>query len=556
MACFRPEQYGNAPVTGILPVKKEKTQSALNNFDEFTMLSASNLAPYIGFTEDEVEKLSKEYHQDFDKVKRWYDGYLLKDYQVYNPRAVVGVMLKGEFKSYWSETASYEAVTPLINMNYDGLKTAIIEMLSGANVKVDTATFKNDTVNIHSKDDVLTYMIHLGYLGYDQYTKTAFIPNEEIRQELTAAVESRSWNEMLMFQRESERLLDATLDMDGVMVGTQIEKIHNEYISVIQYHNENSLSGVLAIGLFLLTILPEVTADPFIGILIAVAIYAIGGGLLEVLISPIIEACPTDNKEKAMSLLHSFYCWGHVGVVLISTIFFSTFGIANWKILARIWAVIPVLNGIIFLTSPIYSLHEEGEKGLSIRELCSMKIFWVVMLMMTCAGASEQAVSQWASTFAEEGLKVSKTVGDLAGPMAFAVLMGLARLLYGKYGEKIDLKRFMIYSSILCVISYLCIAFVPVPMLSLIGCAVCGFSVGIMWPGTFSIASASIRGGGTAMFALLALAGDLGCSGGPTLAGFVSSSVGNNLRMGILAAIVFPVLLLIGIQICKKSQKN
>lgn len=212
------------------------------------MLSASNLAPYIGFTEDEVEKLSKEYHQDFDKVKRWYDGYLLKDYQIYNPRAVVGVMLKGEFKSYWSETASYEAVTPLINMNYDGLKTAIIEMLSGANVKVDTATFKNDTVNIHSKDDVLTYMIHLGYLGYDQYTKTAFIPNEEIRQELTVAVESRSWNEMLMFQQESERLLDATLDMDGVMVGTQIEKIHNEYISVIQYHNENSLSSVLTIA--------------------------------------------------------------------------------------------------------------------------------------------------------------------------------------------------------------------------------------------------------------------------------------------------------------------
>lgn len=237
-----------AYLTGILPVKKEKTQSALNNFDEFTMLSASNLAPYIGFTEDEVEKLSKEYHQDFDKVKRWYDGYLLKDYQIYNPRAVVGVMLKGEFKSYWSETASYEAVTPLINMNYDGLKTAIIEMLSGANVKVDTATFKNDTVNIHSKDDVLTYMIHLGYLGYDQYTKTAFIPNEEIRQELTVAVESRSWNEMLMFQQESERLLDATLDMDGVMVGTQIEKIHNEYISVIQYHNENSLSSVLTIA--------------------------------------------------------------------------------------------------------------------------------------------------------------------------------------------------------------------------------------------------------------------------------------------------------------------
>ena len=228
--------------------------------------------------------------------------------------------------------------------------------------------------------------------------------------------------------------------------------------------------AMAAAGLILLTVLPECLGDPFVGLLIAVMIYAIGGGLLEVLVSPVVEACPTDNKEKAMSLLHSFYCWGHVGVVLISTIFFSTFGIENWKILARIWAVIPVLNGIVFLASPIYSLHEEGEKGLSIKGLCSMKIFWVVMLMMTCA--------------------------------------------------------------------------------------VCGFSVGIMWPGTFSIASASIRGGGTAMFALLALAGDLGCSGGPTLAGFVSSSVGNNLRMGILAAIVFPVLLLMGIQICKKRQEN
>ena len=237
-----------AYLTGILPVKKEKTQSALNNFDEFTMLSASELAPYIGFTEDEVEKLAEEYHRDFDEVKRWYDGYLLKDYQVYNPRAVVSVMLRGEFRSYWSETASYDAIVPLINMNYDGLKTAIIEMLSGAEVRVNTATFKNDTVNIRSKDDVLTYMIHLGYLGYNEIRKTAFVPNEEIRQELTTAVESKTWNEMLTFQQESERLLDATLDMDGVEVAAQIEKIHNEYVSVIQYHNENSLSSVLAIA--------------------------------------------------------------------------------------------------------------------------------------------------------------------------------------------------------------------------------------------------------------------------------------------------------------------
>ena len=237
-----------AYLTGILPIKKEKTQSALNNFDEFTMLSASKLAPYIGFTEDEVKKLAKEYHQDFDEVKRWYDGYLLKDYQVYNPRAVVSVMMRDEFKSYWSETASYDVVVPLINMNFDGLKTAIIEMLSGAEVKVNTVTFQNDVEDIKSKDDVLTYMIHLGYLGYNEKKKTAFVPNEEIRQELTTAVESTHWNEMLLFQQESEQLLDATLDMDGKEVAKQIEKIHNEYVSVIQYNNENSLSSVLAIA--------------------------------------------------------------------------------------------------------------------------------------------------------------------------------------------------------------------------------------------------------------------------------------------------------------------
>ena len=237
-----------AYLTGILPIKREKTQSALNNFDEFTMLSPSILAKYIGFTEDEVQKLAEEYHQNFEEVKRWYDGYLLKDYQVYNPRAVISLMQKGEFKSYWSETASYEAIVPLINMDYDGLKTAIIEMLSGAAVKVNTATFKNDILNIQSKDDVLTYMIHLGYLGYDQTRKMAFVPNEEIRQELTIAVESKAWSEMLGFWKESENLLDATLDMDEDTVARQIEKIHGEYVSVIQYHNENSLSSVLTIA--------------------------------------------------------------------------------------------------------------------------------------------------------------------------------------------------------------------------------------------------------------------------------------------------------------------
>ena len=310
-----------------------------------------------------------------------------------------------------------------------------------------------------------------------------------------------------------------------------------------------------AAGLISLTVLPEVFGDPFAGILVSVMIYAVGGGLLEVLLSPIVEACPTANKEKAMSLLHSFYCWGHMGVVLLSTVFFSVFGISNWKVLALIWALIPVINGIVFFTAPIYSLQEEGEKGLSLKELLSKGVFWVMILLMVCSGASEQAVSQWASTFAEQGLGVSKTIGDLAGPMAFAFMMGLSRLFYGKYGDRIDLDKFMSGSTVLCLVSYLCISFAPFPVLSLAGCAVCGFSVGILWPGSFSQAAAAIKGGGTAMFAFLALAGDLGCSSGPTLAGFVSSHMGDNLKAGILAAIIFPVLMLAGIFLSRKVKQ-
>lgn len=300
-------------------------------------------------------------------------------------------------------------------------------------------------------------------------------------------------------------------------------------------------------GIFLLTILPELFSNPFYGILLAVMVYAIGGGLIEVLISPILEACPTDNKESAMSLLHSFYCWGCTGVVLLSTLFFALFGTSHWKILALIWVLLPAANLILFTKVPIYSLHEEGESGMSISELFRVKVFWLLMAMMLCAGASEQAVSQWASTFAEKGLHIQKTVGDLVGPMLFSVLMGLSRLIYGKYGEKFNLDRFMKGSCVLCVASYLCISLVPVPIVGLIGCAICGFSVGIMWPGTFSKASAAIKRGGTVLFAMLALAGDLGCSGGPTLVGFVSSAFSSNLRLGILTAIVFPVLLLAGL---------
>lgn len=337
------------------------------------------------------------------------------------------------------------------------------------------------------------------------------------------------------------------------MIQLFVDLLSAGFIDRIGYRSSIILAHVCAaLGFLLLTILPEVL-PPFTGILIAVCVYAVGSGLIEVLVSPIIESCPTDHKEKAMSLLHSFYCWGHVGVVLLSTAFFSIFGIENWKILTLLWMILPVANGILFATAPIYSLQDEGESGLTLKELFHEKYFWIFLLMMLCAGASEQAVSQWASSFAEQGLHISKTLGDLAGPMAFALLMGSSRLIYGKYGEKMNLDRFMKYSCILCMISYLGISLIPVPFIELICCAICGFSVGIMWPGTFSKASASIRRGGTVMFAMLALAGDLGCSSGPTLVGFVSSAFGNTLQAGILAAIIFPALLLSGIILSRRT---
>ena len=329
------------------------------------------------------------------------------------------------------------------------------------------------------------------------------------------------------------------------------------FVDKIGYRASMVIAHVLsAAGLILLTILPEVLPVSFIGILIAVLIYAIGGGLLEVLVSPVVEACPSDNKEKAMSMLHSFYCWGHAGVVLISTLFFYVAGIEKWKILAVIWAVIPIGNAFVFAKVSIAPLIEDGESGFELKDLFRIKVFWILLVMMVCAGASEQAVSQWASAFAEKGLGISKAAGDLAGPMAFAVLMGMSRLFYGKYGDRIHLERFMVYSSFLCILSYLGISLFPIPMLNLIACAVCGLSVGIMWPGTFSKASSALPKGGTAMFALLALGGDIGCSGGPTLVGMVSGALGDNLKMGILAGIIFPVLLLMGIILCRKTKKG
>jgi Permeases of the major facilitator superfamily len=248
-----------------------------------------------------------------------------------------------------------------------------------------------------------------------------------------------------------------------------------------------------------------------------------------------------------MSMLHSFYCWGYVGVVLFSTVFFKVFTVARWKTLALVWACVPALNLILFTRVPVPHLIAAGEKGMTVRELFRNRSFWLFMLLMLCAGASEQAVSQWASTFAEKGLGINKTAGDLAGPMAFAALMGTARLFYGRHGEKINLNTFMILSILLCIASYLCIALVKTPLAGIAGCAVTGLSVGILWPGTFSKAAASLKRGGTSLFAFLALAGDLGCSAGPTLVGVVSGACSDNLRAGILAALVFPVLMLAGI---------
>lgn len=305
------------------------------------------------------------------------------------------------------------------------------------------------------------------------------------------------------------------------------------------------------LGLIGLAFLPGLMAKPFAGIIVGVVIYAIGSGLTEVLVSPIVEACPFENKEGAMSLLHSFYCWGSVGVIACSTLFFVIFGIENWKYLALIWACIPLYNIYNFAVCPIEQLVEEGEQ-MSVLQLFKTRLFWLLILLMICAGASEISMSQWASAFAESALHVSKAVGDLAGPCGFAICMGISRSLYGKYGEKMDLTVFMAGSGILCLICYLIAGLIGIPLVGLIGCAMCGFSVGIMWPGSISISSKILPKGGTAMFAFLALAGDLGGAIGPTIIGNVSQHAGENLRVGILSGIGFPIVLVICVLTVRK----
>ena len=298
-----------------------------------------------------------------------------------------------------------------------------------------------------------------------------------------------------------------------------------------------------ALGLVSLGILPELI-DPYLGLLASTCCYSVGCGLIEVLISPIAEACPTQRKEAEMSLLHSFYCWGCVLVILVSTLFFSLVGIENWHTLACLWALLPLVNLFYFTLVPIAPLVEEG-KAMSIPTLFRSRLFWLLALLMVCAGASEQSMSQWASAFAESGLGVSKTAGDLAGPCLFAVLMGLSRVVHAKIGHRIALTKAMAWCGALCLASYLLAVFSPWPVLALAGCGLCGLSVGIMWPGTFSLAARGLPAGGTALFALLALAGDLGCAAGPTLVGLLSGLRDGQLRFGLLAAMIFPLLLLI-----------
>ena len=308
-------------------------------------------------------------------------------------------------------------------------------------------------------------------------------------------------------------------------------------------------------GLVGMAVLPFYLPSPFAGLLISAVLYAVGGGLLEVLVSPIVEACPSDNKAGAMSLLHSFYCWGVVAVIALSTLWLWLFGRESWRLLCVIWAIIPLANAFFFTRVPINSLTSEGE-GMSLGGLFKTGIFWIFMLLMFAAGASELAMAQWASAFAESGLGVQKAIGDLAGPCVFAILMGVARVFYAKFGDKIKLESFILISGLLCLISYLAASLCPIPAVALLGCGLCGFSVGIMWPGVFSIASASMPKGGTALFALLALAGDLGCTGGPTFVGLISSAAGDSLRTGLLAAVIFPAVMIAGILALKRVKKK
>lgn len=369
----------------------------------------------------------------------------------------------------------------------------------------------------------------------------------------------------VVFQNQFEISFEMIGRLILINFGTQliVDALAVKFVDKIGYRVSIILAHVFsAVGLISLGTLPRIVSSPYSGLIIAVVIYAIGGGIIEVLVSPIVDSLPGDAKASAMSLLHSFYCWGQVGVVLISTVLLKLMGSSMWYILPILWSMVPIYNMIKFINVPLMPAVSEHEK-LPIKQLINSKLFLVALLLMLCAGASEQAMSQWASLFAEKGLQVPKLIGDLLGPCLFAVLMGVGRTIYGVLGHKIQLKKALIMSTTLCIICYLVTVFVQMPIVSLLGCALCGFSVSLMWPGVFSLTAARYPKGGTAMFAMLAIFGDFGCSFGPWLAGIISdvSQKSNELikfgatnglnpeqlglKSGILIASIFPFAMLL-----------
>ena len=362
----------------------------------------------------------------------------------------------------------------------------------------------------------------------------------------------------LTFQREYGVTLERLASIASINFAIQlvVDFIAARFADRIGHRRVMVAAHLLAaLGLVGLAVLPGCFADPYYGILLSVFLYAVGGGLIEVLVSPIAEACPTEKKDAQMSLLHSFYCWGVVGVVLLSTVFFQLFGIRHWRLLACIWALVPLYNLVQFLVVPLNRVVEDG-RGMRMGELFRTRVFWLMALLMVASGASEQGMSQWASAFAESALGVSKTVGDLMGPCMFSITMGIARTIYARSSYRLPLKRFMAFSAVLCVACYLMASLGGLPVFGLIGCGLCGLSVGIFWPGMLSIASATCPRGGTAMFALLALAGDLGCSSGPGLVGLVSGAQGGNLKAGLLAGVVFPIIMLLGLPLLGRRESK
>lgn len=344
------------------------------------------------------------------------------------------------------------------------------------------------------------------------------------------------------------------------LIQLSVDLLSPRFVDKIGYRISAILANALAaVGMLLFSVLPVVMENHFLGILISMFFMGIGGGLTEVVISPIVEACPYENKNGYMSLLHSFYCWGHVFVVVTSILYFLFIGIEKWPYLAAAFALVPIFDLIYFTRVPINKLIDNeigGARKISMKGLVSRKLFWVMALLMLCAGASEMAVSQWSSAFAETGLKVSKTVGDVVGPMTFAVIMGSSRLFYAKFSERINLEKYMLLCTALCFAGYLTVSLSPYPLLSLLGSALCGFSVGVMWPGTYSIASKGLKGAGTAMFALLALMGDAGCTVGPSIVGFISERFSGDLKVGIFSVSVFPIVMFFTLLFYIKKKKQ